>query len=78
MSKRKDRERFMAMKRANPDYVGFRGHISAADRPGPSDVLSLTCSVCGRKRNVPAGEKVEDPTKYVCLSCREKSPAQSP
>ena len=72
MSRRKDRERFEAMKGLDPDYKGFRGFASEPDRPGKTPLEAVTCSVCGRKRNVPRGVAVEQGDRYVCATCREE------
>ena len=72
MSRRKDRERFEAMKRLDPDYNGFRGFGNEPDRPGRTPLEAVTCSVCGRKRNVPRGIAVEQGDRYVCARCVEE------
>ena len=59
MSRRRDRERYEAMKRLDPDYRGFRGHGSEPSRPGNAPLEAVTCARCGRKRNVPRGVAVE-------------------
>jgi hypothetical protein len=72
VSRKKDRERFLALRHADPDYQGFRGQNP---EPGTSQNTTLqvaTCSICGRKRNVPAGTDAEQLEDYVCLSCREE------
>ena len=72
MSRRKDRERHEAMKRLDPDYKGFRGHIREPDRRGNAPLEPVTCSVCGRKRNVPRGIALEQGEAYVCTTCAEE------
>ena len=72
MSRRKDRERFMAMRRLNPDYVGFRGYDTPAQTSGPP-LEKVTCSSCGRVRNVPVGVAAEHPDDYVCATCQEET-----
>ena len=69
MSRRKDRERFDAMKRQNPDYTGFRGYGVESDATRGTPLQTMTCSVCGRKRNVPVGTYIVEGEDYVCLSC---------
>ena len=69
MSRRKDRERFDAMKRLDPDYKGFRGLASEPDRPGKTPLEAAICTVCGRKRNVPRGVAVEQGERFVCATC---------
>ena len=71
MSRRADRERFEAMKRLDPDYKGFRGHRNEPNRRGKTPLESATCSVCGRKRNIPRGIAQERGDSYVCLICEE-------
>jgi hypothetical protein len=71
VSRRKDREKVESLKARHADYVGFRGYDRQPDRQGPAPMQSLTCSVCNRKRNVPADIVVADGGKYVCLSCQE-------
>ena len=56
MSRRKDLERFLRRKQANPGYHGFRGGDMVTE-PTPQALASVVCSVCGRKRNV-AGDTV--------------------
>ena len=75
MSRRKDRERFEAMKRLDPDYWGFRGHGGEPTRPGKTPLEPVTCSVCGRKRNVPRGVAVEQGDRYVCARCAQEGRA---
>jgi hypothetical protein len=72
MSRRKDRERFLAMKRLDPNYPGFRGYDKEPTKPGRVPLQSVTCTICGRKRNVPLGIALAEGERYVCLSCREE------
>ena len=71
MSRRKDRERFLDKKHRYPEYVGFRGHNSEPDRRGQGQMQSVTCSVCGRRRNVPLGVALESGGEYVCMACQQ-------
>ena len=75
MSKRKDRERFAALKSGNPSYQGFRGFGAVLSAPSPEVLTALTCSVCGRRRNVPQDVAREKGDAFVCLSCTEESEA---
>ncbi len=59
------------MQRLNPDYVGFRGHDSPAESSGPP-LEKVTCSRCGRVRNVPVGVASEHQDDYVCATCQEE------
>ena len=59
------------MQRLNPDYVGFRGHDNPAESSGPP-LEKVTCSRCGRVRNVPVGVASEHPDDYVCATCQEE------
>ena len=71
MSRRKDRERFLQLKQLNPEYKGFRGGEAGgagADIP----LETVTCSQCGRRRNVAVGIALEQGESYICLSCREE------
>ena len=79
MSRRKDQQRYEAMKRLDPDYKGFRGRGNEPDRPGNAPLESVTCNVCGRKRNVARGIALEQGADYVCATCREedKAPEES-
>ena len=72
MSRRKDRERFASMKASNSQYQGFRGHDQEGHGPAEEPMTSLTCTVCGRKRNVLREEATEQGVGYVCLTCREE------
>jgi hypothetical protein len=71
VSRRKDRERFEAMRRLDPDYKGFRGDAAEPDRKGNAPLESVVCTACGRKRNVPRGVALEQGPAYVCTSCVE-------
>ncbi|MBF8267347.1 MAG: hypothetical protein HW388_855 [Dehalococcoidia bacterium] len=70
MSRRKDQERFQAMRRLDPDYHGFRGYGGEPDR-GKAPLQAVICTLCGRTRNVPLGIALEQGDSYVCSSCRE-------
>ena len=74
---RKDRERFLRLKEANPDYQGFRGAATVAVAPTPPRPAteSVTCSSCGRRRNVSVDSLPEDRSTYVCLRCLEEQAA---
>ena len=76
MSKRKDRERFAALKANNPHYQGFRGLGVATATPSPEALVTLTCTVCGRRRNVTREVSQEQGDAFVCLSCREEADAR--
>lgn len=71
---RKDRERFLRLKEANPDYLGFRGAATVTAPPPPPAPLteSVTCSVCSRRRNVNVNSLPEDRSAYVCLRCQDE------
>lgn len=75
MGRRKDRERLEAMRRLDPDYKGFRGHGSQPDRSGKAPLEAVTCTICGRKRNVPRGIAIEQGDRYVCTTCRKEERA---
>ena len=75
MSRRKDRERFLERKRLDPDYEGFRGHAQESERARSTPLEMVTCSICGRRRNVAAGVAEGEVDSYVCLSCREEAEA---
>jgi hypothetical protein len=78
MSRRRDRERFRERKHLNPDYSGFRGYDREPDKPGQTPMQTVACSVCGRKRNVPAGVAQEQGSAYVCLSCQQDKATEKP
>jgi hypothetical protein len=73
MSKRKDRARFAAQKTSNPHYQGFRGYGAGTAVPSPEALTTLTCTVCGRRRNVTQEIARTERETYVCLSCRDES-----
>ena len=70
MSRRKDQERFRRLKEQNPDYAGFRGMDTVTAKAAPA-LESVECSVCHRRRNVPADSLPADRGDYVCLRCQE-------
>ena len=70
LSRRKDRERFLQMKQRDPAYAGFRGVNTGP--AAPSEVVSVVCSVCRRKRNVPSESLPGPEESYVCLQCQEE------
>ena len=72
MSRRKDLERYLRLKRDNPDYSGFRGANTLAERPAQA-LESVLCSVCGRKRNVTSDTIPADRDSFVCLNCQGSS-----
>lgn len=75
MSRRKDKQRFLANRRQNPDYRGFRGYASDPSRTGNTPLAAVNCSVCGKKRNVPVGIAEEQGEGYVCMTCQEERAA---
>ena len=78
MSRRKDRERFLAQRAQDPNYQGFRGYdfVPPAPPAAPPSV-AVTCSACGRRRNVSNEIAQAEGDGYVCLSCQEESGASS-
>jgi hypothetical protein len=74
LSRRKDRERYLRLKQANPDYSGYRGPDTPVVRP-PAPLETVVCSVCQRRRNVPVDTIPDDVSSFVCLTCRESEPA---
>ena len=72
MSRRKDLERFLRIKQDNPSYQGFRGANTVTEK-APSALESVTCSVCGRKRNVASDTIPEDRDNFVCMRCQGSS-----
>ncbi|MDA1347711.1 MAG: hypothetical protein O3A47_02415 [Chloroflexi bacterium] len=72
MSRRKDRERVEAMKRLDPDYKGFRGTGNEPSRPGNTPLEAVTCSNCGRNRNVARAVALFQGDSYVCATCTEQ------
>lgn len=72
MSRRKDREQFSDRKLLNPDYHGFRGYDQEPGRVGNTPRQMVTCSICGRRRNVAVGIAQGEGEDYVCLTCREE------
>jgi hypothetical protein len=75
MSRRKDRDRYEAMRGLDPDYRGFRGHGNEPSRPGKAPRATAVCAICGRKRNVPVGVALEQGGDFVCASCAEEGGA---
>ena len=78
MSRRKDRERFLAMKGLNPDYVGFRGDGTQSAEADAIPLEGITCSVCNRRRNVPVGVAIKERENYICSTCQEDQAINEP
>ena len=78
MSRRKDRERFLQLKQQNPGYLGFRGAaLAAVSAPAP-ELVSVLCSVCRRKRNVPVESVARDGEDFICMRCQDSSGLDNP
>ena len=60
----------MALRGQNPRYRGFRGYHED-DEPQREPLQAVTCTACGRRRNVSPEAAQAQPEGYVCLSCRE-------
>ena len=71
MSRRKDRERFLRLKQENPGYLGFRGDAQTAVTAPAPELISLVCTVCRRKRNVPVEAVSGAGEDYVCIRCQD-------
>ena len=72
MSRRRDRERYEAMRRLDPAYRGFRGY-SSQPRAVVEPLEPVACTTCGRTRNVPQSVASEQRDSFVCSRCRETS-----
>ena len=76
---RKDRERFLRLKEANPDYQGFRGAATVTAPPPPPAPLTESVTLLGvqssaqRQRGQPA-RRPEAPTS-ACAARRERQTA---
>ena len=77
MSRKKDQERFLRLKGENPDYTGFRGAGTVTVKPQAA-LERVTCSVCGRKRNVAVDTLPADRQTYVCQRCQDNQSDDSP
>ena len=67
----------MALKGQNSRYRGFRGYYE--DNPlQPEPLQAVTCTLCGRRRNVSPEVAQAQPEGYVCLSCREATDGEEP
>jgi DNA-directed RNA polymerase subunit RPC12/RpoP len=77
VSKRKDRERFLALKNQDADYQGFRGSGQDSSTGQTSPLQAITCTVCGRRRNVSPEVALDQADSYVCMSCQEQAEAGS-
>ena len=71
MSRRKDRERFLRLKQQNSAYLGFRGAATAAVSAPAPELLSVLCTVCRRKRNVPVESISGAGEDFVCVRCQD-------
>lgn len=78
MSRRKDRERFLQRKQENPGYLGFRGAALAAAPAPAAELLSVVCTVCRRKRNVPVESVIGAGENFVCIRCQDDSGQDDP
>ena len=76
MSKRRDRERFQAMKAADPGYKGFRGYGQDMRETDQPSLIALTCSECGRRRNIDPESAPPEGEPFICLSCQEEREAE--
>ena len=72
MSRRKDRERFLQLKQQNPGYLGFRGGTTAVESAPAPELVSVLCSVCGRKRNVPVESVAGAGEDFICIRCQNQ------
>ena len=72
MSRRKDRDRYLALRHQNPDYKGFRGYENDPTRTGNVPLVALNCSICGKKRNVAVGIAEQQRENYVCITCESE------
>ena len=70
MSRRRDRERYEAMRRLDPGYRGFRG-LSSEPRSVVEPLESVPCTACGRTRNVPHSVATRQRNSFVCARCHE-------
>lgn len=70
MSRRRDRERYEAMRRMDPGYRGFRGH-SSEPRVVVEPLEPVLCAACGRTRNVPHSVATQQRDSFVCARCNE-------
>ena len=70
MSRRKDYERLLRLREENPDYTGFRGAQTVTEK-APSQLETVVCSVCNRKRNVAADTIPANRDEFVCISCQD-------
>ena len=78
MSRRKDRERFLQLKQQNAGYLGFRGGASAAVSAPAPELVSVLCSVCRRKRNVPVESVAGAGEDFICIPCQDPSGQDNP
>ena len=46
---------------------------SEPSRVGNAPLEPVTCSVCGRRRNVPRGVAIADRDSYVCSRCADEA-----
>ncbi len=71
MSRRKDRERFLQLKQQNPAYSGFRGGAPVAVSAPAPELVSVLCTVCRRKRNVPVESVSGAGEDFICIRCQD-------
>lgn len=67
MSRRKDRERVTAIKRFYPGYKGYRGPPSKPETK--LELKAISCTLCGRKRNVPLETEEKG---FICAACQSE------
>ena len=74
------------MKRFNPEHRGQGGQPPRQQgmpqrspppppQPAGPPLVSIKCSVCLRKRNIPKNEALKAGEKYVCMTCIEEGKA---
>ena len=68
----------MSMKQLNPDYTGFRGYAAESTDSDQTALEKVTCSLCGRVRNIPSGVAMQHKDDYVCATCQEELDREAP
>ncbi len=58
--------------------MGFRGGTTAVESAPAPELVSVLCSVCRRKRNVPVESVAGAGEDFICIRCQDSSSQDNP